>query len=121
MSLRIAYSHLRLIYSCITQLKAQGPSRTCNESKEKEEALPTVGSYALSIIHYGLFTKRLCSQLFIHEVYSRSAFVVSCRAERVQLNGVKNFYFERGSSQGPNLAVTVLFVPFSVRCGVSAF
>ena len=25
---------LRLIDSCITQLKAQGPSRTCNESKE---------------------------------------------------------------------------------------
>ena len=27
----------RLIDSCITQLKAQGPSRTCNESKEEEE------------------------------------------------------------------------------------
>ena len=30
-------SYLRLIDSCITQLKAQGPSRTCNESKEEEE------------------------------------------------------------------------------------
>ena len=29
-------SYLRLIDSCITQLKAQGPSRTCNESKEEE-------------------------------------------------------------------------------------
>ena len=29
--------YLRLIDSCITQLKAQGPSRTCNESKEEEE------------------------------------------------------------------------------------
>jgi len=28
---------LRLIDSCITQLKAQGPSRTCNENKEEEE------------------------------------------------------------------------------------
>jgi len=28
---------LRLIDSCITQRKAQGPSRTCNESKEEEE------------------------------------------------------------------------------------
>jgi len=28
-------SYLRLIDSCITQLKAQGPSRTCNESKEE--------------------------------------------------------------------------------------
>ena len=31
-----AGSYLRLIDSCITQLKAQGPSRTCNESKEEE-------------------------------------------------------------------------------------
>jgi len=31
-----AGSYLRLIDSCITQLKAQGPSRTCNESKEDE-------------------------------------------------------------------------------------
>ena len=28
---------LRLVDSCITQLKAQGPARTCNESKEEEE------------------------------------------------------------------------------------
>ena len=28
---------MRLIDSCITQLKAQGPSRTCNVSKEEEE------------------------------------------------------------------------------------
>jgi len=30
-----AGSYLRLIDSCITQLKAQGPSRTCNESREE--------------------------------------------------------------------------------------
>ena len=28
--------NLRLIDSCITQLKAQGPSRTCNKSKEEK-------------------------------------------------------------------------------------
>ena len=28
---------LRFIASCITQLKARGPSRTCNDSKEEEE------------------------------------------------------------------------------------
>jgi len=33
-----AGSYLRLIDSCITQLKAQGPSRTCNGSKEEEGA-----------------------------------------------------------------------------------
>ena len=32
-----AGSYLRIIDSCITQLKAEGPSRTCNESKEEEE------------------------------------------------------------------------------------
>jgi len=32
-----AGSYLRLVDSCITQLKAQGPSRTCHESKEEEE------------------------------------------------------------------------------------
>ena len=30
-------SYLRHTDSCITQLKAQGPSRTCNGSKEEEE------------------------------------------------------------------------------------
>jgi len=30
-------SYLRIVDLCITQLKAQGPSRTCNESKEEEE------------------------------------------------------------------------------------
>ena len=29
---------LRLVDSCITQLKAQGSSRTCNAIKEEEEA-----------------------------------------------------------------------------------
>ena len=33
-----AGSYVRRIDSCITQLQAQGPSRTCNESKEEEEA-----------------------------------------------------------------------------------
>ena len=32
-----AGSYLRLIDSCITQLKAQRPSRTCNEFKEEEK------------------------------------------------------------------------------------
>ena len=30
-------SYLRLIDSCITQVKAQGPARTCKESKEAED------------------------------------------------------------------------------------
>ena len=29
--------HVRLVDSCITQRKDQGPSRSCNESTEEEE------------------------------------------------------------------------------------
>ena len=32
-----AGSYLRRMDSCITQLKAQGPYRTCNQSKEEEK------------------------------------------------------------------------------------
>ena len=32
-------SYLRLIDSCITQLKAHGPFKTCDESKEEEAAI----------------------------------------------------------------------------------
>jgi len=35
-----AGSYLTLIDSCITQLQAQGPSRTCNQSIEEEEDSP---------------------------------------------------------------------------------
>ena len=41
-----AGSYLSLIDSCITQLKAQGPSRTCNQSKEEvssDRRLPSGG------------------------------------------------------------------------------
>jgi len=36
-------SFLRLVDSLITQFKAQGPSRTCNESNEEEEKTPRRG------------------------------------------------------------------------------
>ena len=36
---RTSKAYLRLTDSCITEIKVQGPSRTCNESKEEEEAL----------------------------------------------------------------------------------
>jgi len=42
-----AGSYLRLMDSCITQLKDQGPSRTCNESKEEEEDAERVDARAL--------------------------------------------------------------------------
>ena len=34
----------RVIDFCITQLKAQGPSRICNESKEEEEIAASTSS-----------------------------------------------------------------------------
>ena len=39
-----ADSYLGLIDSWITQLKARGPSRTCNESEEEEKRPGAVGS-----------------------------------------------------------------------------
>ena len=46
-----AYS--RLVDTCITQLKAQGPSRTCNESKEEEDefAVSTVDRVQRFLAH----------------------------------------------------------------------
>jgi len=38
--------YLRLLASFITQLKAQGPSRTCNESKKKKKRARTDGACA---------------------------------------------------------------------------
>ena len=38
-----AGSYLRLIDSCITPLKAQGPSKTCIESKQEEEEVEGLG------------------------------------------------------------------------------
>jgi len=47
-----AGSYLRRIDLCVTQLKAQGPSRTCNESKEEEEeaSAPAETRHAESVI-----------------------------------------------------------------------
>ena len=45
-----AGSYLRLIDSCTTQLKAQGPSRTCNESKGEEE---DTAAFGMRIAHSG--------------------------------------------------------------------
>ena len=59
------FTGMRLIDSCITQLKAQGPARTCNESKEEEEGFavaeaPDVGQDA-----------RRCNPMSLLMVYRR--------------------------------------------------
>ena len=47
-----AGSYLRSIDSCITQLKAQGPFRTCDESKEETHcAPPSVQIYLTECIY----------------------------------------------------------------------
>ena len=50
-----AGSYLRLIDSCITQIKAQRPSRTCNESKEEDLSaglsVPDLHSMVLRYAH----------------------------------------------------------------------
>ena len=60
-----AGSYLRLIDSCITQLKAQGPSRTCNESKEEEKAPPpALEGVQCELISRKVFTKSFCKSQF---------------------------------------------------------
>ena len=47
---KVAGSYLRLIDSCITQRKAQGPSGTCNESKEEAGGSTYCAVAALSLM-----------------------------------------------------------------------
>ena len=54
-------SYLRLIDFCITQLKAQGPSRTCNESKEEEQALASASVLGVAVLE-GCCESRRCSR-----------------------------------------------------------
>ena len=64
-----AGSYLRLIDSCMTQLKAQGPSRTCNESKEEEEKIyPTrvAASASASAAVNPVATNGTCKESRLH-------------------------------------------------------
>jgi hypothetical protein len=56
-----ADSYFWLIDSCITQLKAQGPSRTCSESKEEEEEF---GGILLGFLNVGELLKQLLLRHF---------------------------------------------------------
>ena len=51
-----AGSYLRRIDCCITQLKAQGPSRTCNESQEKDKCAHSTFSHGVNTPHPALQT-----------------------------------------------------------------
>ena len=55
-------SYLKLIDSRVIQLKAQGPSRTCNESQEEEERLHTSGSS--SWLGYALPARALLRHIY---------------------------------------------------------
>jgi len=67
-----AGSYLRLIDSFITQLKAQGPSRTCNESKEEEEGSTRVTENTLSHTHSLSHTLSLTHKHTLSHTLSRS-------------------------------------------------
>jgi len=59
-----AGSCLRLIDACITQLEAQGPARTCNESKEEEKDLDYMNEQGASPLKpVLLFSSLLLSSL----------------------------------------------------------
>jgi len=58
-----AGSYLRLIDFCITQLKAQGPSRTCNESKEEEEEITVMRRRCMSATEFSMAHVSLQGQI----------------------------------------------------------
>ena len=68
-------SYLRLIDSCITQLKAQGPSRTRNESKEEEVLTCSVRTIWFESPENGI----VCP----------TSRVVNCSGFRVQVSGFR--------------------------------
>ena len=49
-----AGSYLRLIDSCSTHFKAQGPSRTCNESKKETRASYKHGTAHSAMLVWGV-------------------------------------------------------------------
>jgi len=83
-----ATRNLRLIDSCVTQLKAQGASRTCNESNEEEEATRAVEDRG----------------------------VADADRDGNKLKG-RDLSLKERSTEGQNLALTVLVVPNSLDSG----
>ena len=55
-----AGSYLRRIDSCIIEVKTQGPSRTCNESKEDEQ---NKKSYLTESVHKVVLQKSIFAQI----------------------------------------------------------
>jgi len=72
-----AGSYSRLIDSCITQLKAQGPFRTCNESKDEEEEVSTQSALAFDL--HALFHHSPLGSRAFWDLYPRGALVFKVR------------------------------------------
>ena len=86
---------MRLIDSCITQLKAQGPSRTCNESKEEEEKtiLRSGDSADQGVLGSGgCFAKSVCLE-FENHVFKAHRLCVSLNS-RLESNKEEEEAFE---------------------------
>ena len=101
-----AGSYLRLIDSCITQLKAQGHSRTCNESKEGEEAQVTDNAIN-SLLCGALVVARLARYIYIYiYIYIYTYIHRERERERERERREGCFVQEvqlRGATQDPNL------------------
>ena len=69
--------YLRLIDSCITQLKAQGPSRTCNQSKEEGSSETHAGAYGRHILR--CLGGSLVPRSFLGTVRVRVRVLKACR------------------------------------------
>ena len=74
-----AGSYLRLIDSCITQLKARGPSRTCNESKE-EVRLPCRATQGSGEVTLAILHGTVSPECHLDCVGARDSTGMNCRA-----------------------------------------
>jgi len=66
-------SYLKLIDSCITQLKVQGPSRTCNESKEEKEVMLTAVVSLGAVLAWVTYARRKDQVLLLLLLYYSQA------------------------------------------------
>ena len=103
------HSFTRLIDSCITQLEAQGPSRTCNESEEEKEE-------DIRASHNFLHSSFVHS--FIHSSHTRETSLVGVPREQGMLKGhlptvihYQVYYYTKILSSYPATTVVTRFPP----------
>ena len=107
-----AGSYLRLIDSCITQLKAQGPSKTCDESKEEEEGCVQAGTEGHASPRAAARRRGNKREFFIDNLLVRIHFIVVM----VRWTGLAPWEFEFPFPGSLASTFLVCLLDFSAAC-----